>query len=311
MGAALGALTAAVRSLPVGVSYGLADVAAAIVAAYTVAHDRRVARKGRGLRRNLRIAFRESLTPARERELLWAWSRHMARLVVDFCRLPAIDADRLAEAVDAAAVDELRPIHAEGNGLLCVSGHIGVWELLGHVPSVQGDPVTVVVRPMHPKPVNDVVNGIRRSGGQIVLEKKGALLPLKKALERGEPVGFLADENTSEEPVFAPFLGTLAATSPAAAFLQRVTGAPIAVVSCNRTGRGRFRYHVWEVIRAEVGDDEQADLERVTTAINRALTRAVLAYPEQWLWGSRRFLTRPPGEKPGPDGLPPLAQEPA
>ena len=44
-------------------------------------------------------------------------------------------------------------------------------------------------------------------------------------------VGFLADENTTEEPVFAAFLGTLAATSPMAAFLQRRTGAPIAVVS--------------------------------------------------------------------------------
>ena len=39
----------------------------------------------------------------------------------------------------------------------------------------------------------------------------------------------------------------------------------------------------------------------------RKLSRAILAYPEQWFWGSRRFLTRPPGEAPGPDGLPPRA----
>jgi lauroyl/myristoyl acyltransferase len=62
------------------------------------------------------------------------------------------------------------------------------------------------------------------------------------------------------------------------------------------------------VIRSKPGDDEQADLEDVTAAINRALTASVFAYPEQWLWGSRRFLTRPPDEMTGPDGLPPRAE---
>ncbi len=308
VGAALLALSAGIRRLPVVVSYALADFAALFVVVYTLLHERRVAPKGRGLRRNFRIAFRDELTPARSRRLLWAWAQHMTRLAVDFCRMPAINAENLSRQVDLSGIDEFRAIYEEGNGLLCVSGHIGVWELSGHLLSLLVTPLRIVVRPMGIEPVNDVVNGIRRSGGQIVIEKRGALWPLKKALDRGELVGFLADENTTEDPVFAAFLGTLAATSPAAAFLQRVTGAPIAVVSCNRIGRGRFRCHIWDVIRAKPSDDKQADLEDVTSAINRALTAAVLAYPEQWLWSSRRFLTRPPDETTGPDGLPPRAE---
>ena len=40
--------------------------------------------------------------------------------------------------------------------------------------------------------------------------------------------------------------------------------------------------------------------------INVRLTQAVAEAPEQWFWQSRRFRHRPPGETPGPDGLPPL-----
>ena len=120
-------------------------------------------------------------------------------------------------------------------------------------------------------------------------------------------MGLLADEDAPRRPVFAPFLGTLAATRPTPALLQRASGAPIAVVSCARTGRGRYCLRTWAVLRPRKHDDPDADLQAVTADVNAALSRGILAHPEQWLWGSRRFLTRPPGERPTPDGLPPPA----
>ena len=84
-----------------------------------------------------------------------------------------------------------------------------------------------------------------------------------------------------------------------------MTGAPIAVASVHRVRRGRWRCHLWSVIRPEPGVSGEEHEREVTTAVNAALSRAILAYPEQWLWGSRRFVTPPPGERPGPDGLPP------
>lgn len=306
--AALRAAAAALRWLPARVAYALADAASLPLALWALAHERRVRALGRGFARNQRVVFREALTPARARALFRGWVRHLAYLAVDFARMPLLGAANVERCVDTAEMWTLRSLLDEGRGLLCVSGHLGVWELLGHVPSVLGIPVTVVVRPRASAPVEAAFNEIRRAGGQIVLEKSRALWPLKKALDAGRVVGFLADEDAPQRPVFAPFLGTLAATSPAAAFLQRATGAPIAVVSCHRCGRGRYRYHVWAVIRHDPHADPEAAARNVTRAINDALSRALLAYPEQWLWGARRFSTRPPGERPGCDGLPPRAQ---
>ena len=102
-------------------------------------------------------------------------------------------------------------------------------------------------------------------------------------------------------------LATVLGSNTTAALLATRTGAPTAVISCNRVGRGKFKLHVWDVIRTERATGSDADLYGITARINAALSRAILAYPGQWLWGSRRFLTRPPDESPGVDGLPPRA----
>jgi KDO2-lipid IV(A) lauroyltransferase len=306
-GLALRVLTGAFRRMPEPLAYAIADAASLPLVAATLLHERRVAPLGRGLLRNQRIVFRGELSRRRSRRLLFAWARHMCHLIVDFCRMPRLQPDTFERSVDAQAFRELIPLAKEGRGLLCVSGHLGVWELCPHLASLLGVPITVAARPTGSAPLDAVMTAIRSSGGARVQSKWGILLPVKRALARGEVVGMLADEDARERPIFVPFLGTLAATTPSVAFLQRLTGAPIVVVSVHRTARGRWRCHVWRVIPPEeFGDDERGERE-LTAAVSEALSRAILAYPEQWFWGSRRFLTRPPGEAPGPDGLPPRA----
>ena len=122
--------------------------------------------------------------------------------------------------------------------------------------------VRVVARPLGSPALEAALAGLRRRGGQRVLAPRGALWPLVCSLRREGVVGLLVDEDAPRRAVFAPFLGTLAATRPTPAFLQRVTGAPIAVVSCARVGRGRFRLRCWEVIRPAPCGDAAAELQR-------------------------------------------------
>jgi KDO2-lipid IV(A) lauroyltransferase len=291
--------------MPSRLAYGLADAATPLLAAWGLAHELRAGRRGRGARRNLRIAWGDSLGARDAWRLLGRHARHLAHLGVDLCRIPRLDADRIGRHVDLAALGALRGLLAEGRGLICVSGHLGVWELLAHAASVGGLPVTVVVRRLEPSPVDAVVARIRASSGQRCVPQRGAFRALRRALARGEIAGLLADEDERASPLFAPFLGTVAATSPAAALLQRASGAPIAVVSCERTARERYRIRLWRVIRPPPGARGESALAQVTAEINAALGAAIRALPAQWLWGSRRFATRPPGETAGPDGLPP------
>jgi KDO2-lipid IV(A) lauroyltransferase len=292
---------------PAFFSYLLADLLVPVLVLVTLHRERRIGPLGRGMFRNLRIAFREEWTPELSRRLLWGWARHMTHTAVDFARMVRMTPENVARYVELDGIEQLRALHAEGRGVICASGHLGIWELCGHVVALCGLPALAVSRPADNQAVVDVLTRIRVSGGQRITEKWGVLWPLRKALSRGEIIGLAADENAEDNPIFAPFLGTLAATHGTPALLASRTGAPIAVISCNRIGRGRFRFHLWDVIRTERTTTRDADLEGVTTRISAALSRAILAYPEQWLWGVRRFSTRPTGEVPGQDGLPPPA----
>jgi KDO2-lipid IV(A) lauroyltransferase len=306
-GLALRAAAGALQRMPGRLAYALADLAAPALMAASLLHERRVAPLGRGLSRNLRIVFRERLGRREARRLLFAWARHTTWLVVDFCRMPRLRARDLGRRVDARAFDEVFRLAAQGRGVICVSGHLGVWEMCATVVGLRGHPITLVVRPTGFAPLDDLLDSIRSAAGARAVSKHGVLLRLARALERGEMVGLLADEDAGERAIFAPFLGTLAATTPSVAFLQRLTGAPIVVASVHRVGRERWRCHLWRVIPFQPDADPERGDREVTRAVNEALSRAILAHPEQWLWGSRRFLTRPPGERPGPDGLPPRA----
>ena len=309
----LGFRTAAatLRRLPGPLAYGLADAVTPLLVLLALHRERRVAPQGRGLLRNQRIVFRDGLTAGLSRRLLFGWARHMSHLVVDFCRMPRIHPGNIDRYVDTRDVEKVRAVLAGGRGVVCVTGHIGVWELAGHVLAVRDVPVRSVARPLANPFLDAAVNSVRGAGGQKILAQRGAVRALKRELEQGQPVGILADEDARRRPVFAPFLGTDAATSRGAALLQRATGAPIAVVTCHRTARERFRFRLWRVIEPAPTRDRDADLRAVTHEINAALSEAILHRPEQWLWGSRRFVTRPRGEAAGADGLPPPTRDPA
>jgi KDO2-lipid IV(A) lauroyltransferase len=104
--------------------------------------------------------------------------------------------------------------------------------------------------------------------------------------------------------MFVPFFGSLASTVASPADLHVVTGTPIIVSTVNRKADGIHHVlRVWDIIER---DAERLDSRAVLTRINAAVERSIREYPEQWLWVHRRWKTRPPGEQPDADGLPPL-----
>jgi len=302
----LGLASRGVARLPESVAYRGADVLAGPIAFFARRHERRVAPEGRGIVRNQRIAWRDGWSEERSRTHLRGFARHLAWLLVDILRMPTLTAANLERHVEVEDYERVRDLCAEGRGVICVSGHIGVWELCPYAGSLLGLRIHVVARPLSSAPLERALARVRAASGQIMIRQENALLRLVRALGRGEVVGLLLDEDEARDPVFAPFLGTQAATSPAAAELQRRSGAPIAVVSCGRIGRARYRFRVWRVIRAQPGNEDD-ERRRVVGEMNRGLSEAIRDAPDQWLWGSRRFRTRPPGERPGADGLPPVA----
>ena len=146
---------------------------------------------------------------------------------------------------------------AAGRGCLLLGSHLGSFEMLGIVGSVEKKLTINMV--MH---VNDSARlGGLIMGGQtslpykiIPLGEPGSMLQVKECLDRGEVVGILADRIYADEATQSlPFLGSPARFSLSPWRLAHLTGAP--VVTLFGLFRGGRRYKiVFESVATRVVD---------------------------------------------------------
>lgn len=291
------------RLLPRRLAYWLASLLGVALHLAIRWRDPRRARRGRGVSRNARLALGPAASPAQVRGLVRDFARHLAWLVTDLLRL-----ERVIRSPDRVDASQLVPLLEErrGKGVLVITGHMGSWEHLPIALARMGHESLVLARPFPVQGVQRWLLRTRRRGGVDVRSKFGGLWSARKALQAGRIVGMVVDEN-DRQGTFVPFCGVLAATNTSPAQLQRLARCPIVVATCQRVELERWRVHVWEVLEPRPEEEREAGERRVTAAIAAALERALRSYPEQWLWSLRRWETRPPGEAPGPDGLPPRA----
>lgn len=304
------ALISTIHRMPAWMAYSIGDALALPWFVYWSLHDRR-GRQSSGYWRNVRIAFRPGtqLGAARPARHLWRWSRHIAWIMIDFCRMHRITEANLHEHCELEEFERVREVFGEGRGLICATGHVGVWDVSGHVAGLLGLPITSVFRPSPLPALNRLIERLRTGSGQTVVARKKVMWTLKKTLEAREAIALLADGGGKHSAVVAPFLGTSSRTVATPALLHLATGAPIAVVAMLRTGRMRYRLRVYDVIRDADTGDRDRDLVAITSRVNRALGEGIREAPEQWFWQSRRFRHRPDGEAKGADGLPPVVPE--
>jgi len=256
--------------------------------------------------RHMDLAFRDEIPRAQKEAWCKANFEHLGLFLVEFSRMSMLDPKSAAELVDISEAQPLDALLAKHKGVLFCPAHHGNWELAGYSLSLLGYTLKSVARPLDHPQLNEMVMHLRELSGNTIIEKWQVLWKLKKILDGGGLVTMSVDQNGGVAGVFAPLFNTVASTVASPAELHLFTGKPLVVATVNRLPDGiHHKFHIWDVIEHVKTGDHDADRLAVITRINRAYENAVRAYPEQWLWVHRRWKTRPPGEVPGPDGLPP------
>ncbi|UCF31476.1 MAG: lysophospholipid acyltransferase family protein [bacterium] len=180
-----------------------------------------------------------------------------------------------------------------GEGLILLLPHLGLWEFSTYY-FLRFAPFTALYRPLRLPSLHEyVLAGRQRFGAKLVPTNTFGVRALYKALQRGEFVTILPDQDPhSRARVFAPFFGVPAATMILVGRLARNTGAQVVTAYAERLTGGRgFHLHV-----ARVSDDIYSEDDLVSaSAMNRALEECVRRNPDQYLWSYKRFKARPEG----------------
>jgi Kdo2-lipid IVA lauroyltransferase/acyltransferase len=240
---------------------------------------------------NLRLAFPEK-TDAERRALARANYRHLGECAADFLRSPALSDEELRAMVEPGDWELMARYVREKKGFVGCTAHFGNFELLGVYGARSGMSLTILTRPLKGR-ANARWVGTRALAG--IKEIHRGMDDLVAAVSAGETLALLIDQNMlPRRAVFAPFFGTLAATTPAPAVVAERTGAPVILTVLVRLSEGRYRVHAEGPYAFErKSGDRDRDILEFTAMLNERLERLVRAHPEQWFWLHRRWKTRP------------------
>jgi KDO2-lipid IV(A) lauroyltransferase len=181
-----------------------------------------------------------------------------------------------------------------GRGLIVLSPHIGAWELAGLYLSTQG-PTAIFYKPQ--RLLDDLIVAARkRAGATLAPITARGIRVLLNALEHGDYVGILPDQEPREEKgaVYAPLFGIPAYTMLLVNRLARRSGASVIFMFAERLPRSAG-YRI-RCLAAPEGIDSEDDVA-AAEALNLGIERCIDVCPDQYLWSYRRFRRRPSGGK--------------
>lgn len=251
--------------------------------------------------RNLELFFGGSLS---RRECIQTARKAAINLgyqVVEFIQMGFMKIDdALGMVVESEGEEHFHQALTANNGVIGLAMHYGNWELSGayvskriHVLYAVGkeqrdDFFTQLAFPWRQRyDIRNIMAGDKVNSAII------------RALKHNNVLGLLADQNGGLSGTFAPFCGIEASTVAGPAALALKFGSPLIVVYCRRLSPGKFRFVAKPPLDISgLPEDKDAALRELLARINAAYEEVIREDPTQWLWGHKRWKTRPEGENP-------------
>ena len=204
---------------------------------------------------------------------------------------------RLAEGEEHMA-QALAENRRSGRGLVILTGHLGNWELMCHfVAKLFGFTLNIVGRRTGQPLADALADRLRSTNGNRFLAKDGSARDMLAVLKSGGVLGTLIDQAVmTESPnstALMPFMGLDAPFNLGPLRLARRAGAAVILALFRREGRTHF-CHIRPSLPPDPDRPEREDHLAKAGRINAWLGEFIRLYPDQWLWGHRRWKTRKP-----------------
>ena len=247
---------------------------------------------------NLNIAFGTSISDERKRAILHESFHTIALVFLDVFWFTRKTNERIANTI---SFDPVLEDLAGKKPRICVTAHLGNWELLGNAATLRGFPLVSVASPLANRRVDDLFVGIREATGQQVLPKHGVVKALLTTLRDRGNVGILLDQNTkpADGGIFVDFFNLPVPVSAAGASLALRTNAEIVFGFCLPQPNGTYRVHIPFRMTPQLrdGEDMKAAIQRLTQEIVKVIELEIRERPGAWLWMYKRWKYVGPGHQ--------------
>jgi KDO2-lipid IV(A) lauroyltransferase len=251
--------------------------------------------RGRVVEENLRIAFPEKSDAERRAIARRMWN-HVLLMVCEIAhihrRIHETNWRKYVEIYDKR--QWIRVVGRRGPKV-CLTGHFGNFEALGHVSSFWGFRTYTVARTLDNPYLDRLVNRFRESMGQRVLPKSDSAGQADEVLRTGGILALLGDQHAGRKGCVVEFLGRPASCHKALALFALLNRAPVMVVTCARADKPlHFRMGLDALLDPADNPPEFGSVEELTQWYNDALATRIREQPEQYWWLHDRWKDTQP-----------------
>ena len=181
-----------------------------------------------------------------------------------------------------------------GKGVILISGHYGLWELIPPWLVLNKIPVTVVVRRQNNILVDNWMENMRRKHGVQTTDSGFSLREILRTLRKGHCLGLMSDQDNGDRGVFVKFFGKWASAPVGPAQISMKTGAPLVPLMAHRSGGNQpHHFEIHSPIFPGQFSNSENGRQAMTQAYTDVLEQWIRNRPEQWLWLHRRWKTQP------------------
>ena len=267
--------------MPFWILYGISDIMF-VVLYYLVGYRKRVVFE------NLRNSFPEKS----EKEIMkiaHKFYHNLCDLFLEVIKVRTISQKKLVKRLSFKNIEIVNHLYNEGRSIMAIAGHIGNWEWVGvnmkyffkHKPFA-------VVKPLNSKFWEEYLSRIR-----LRFAKEG-LIPFKQTLrvlvknKDSISLTLLAGDQTptkSEIEYWTPFLNQETPVFLGTEKIAKALNMAVLFFNIQRIKRGHYEIDI-SVLTENPKDTAENEITEMHV---RALEKAIIANPDNWLWSHRRW----------------------
>ncbi|HHT22763.1 MAG TPA: lysophospholipid acyltransferase family protein [Bacteroidales bacterium] len=197
------------------------------------------------------------------------------------------------QLIEVVGEEHLEKAYKRNKGVICLVPHMSSWEFAAITPPMLGYETSAASQSMKMALLEKLIVKFRTSRGMKNITRTGSYQALIEALNKGDYVILMTDQDTRVKGVFVDFLGHSAYTPLGASRLLADTEAALVPMAMTRKEDGNYRFHILPEIPTIKTDDKEADLVANTKNQNDYYSEIIRRFPKQWVWMHRRWKTTP------------------
>jgi len=223
---------------------------------------------------------------------------NMIKNLVDTIRMSNWTPEFIGSIVEVEGYEYFESAYNQGQGVICLTGHIGNFELMAAwFAAYKNCKVAVIGRELYDKRLDDKLISQRAKFNIENIPTTSSIKSIMRALHTGHALGVLLDQDSTRvSGYFIDFFGRKAITAAGPMYIARKTGSPVVPVAIYRQLDDRYIIKIMPQLELAWTDDKEQDIQNALEKCNRALESLIKFDPLQWIWIHNRWRTRPPGE---------------